>query len=332
MHKPELISIIVPVYNVEKYLQRCVDSLVAQTYENIEIVLVDDGSTDKSGEICDRLAKKNSTIKVIHKANGGQSSARNAGLMACNGEYIGFIDSDDWVAADMYQYMVKLLQEKNAEGTQINSKYAYEYTMDLGVEAERINVFKGKEILQQYMISSTITGSYSVCRCLFKRTAISELRFREGKINEDIDFKYKALSNCVTFVESSLCKYFYFQSTGSTTTSGLRERDFDLYEAAEELYKLTKDEEYGSIRFLGEVKKARTAFSLLSKIAYYGVQDKDINKKRIIKKLTKEHRKNLECLLKSPMKMSRKLVAILLAINYNALKIPLELLKALHLV
>lgn len=109
MRKP-LISIIVPVYNVEKYLSKCLDSLVNQTYENIEIVCVDDGSIDSSGEICDEYAKKDARIKVIHKENGGLSDARNVGLETINGEYVMFIDSDDWIDKDTCDYCINTLK------------------------------------------------------------------------------------------------------------------------------------------------------------------------------------------------------------------------------
>ena len=102
------VSIIVPCWGVEKYLDRCVESLVNQTLTDIEIILVDDGSTDNCPAMCDRWAEKDSRIKVIHKENGGLSSARNAGLDACTGDYIGFVDSDDWIEPDMYEYLLNI--------------------------------------------------------------------------------------------------------------------------------------------------------------------------------------------------------------------------------
>lgn len=100
------ISVIVPVYNVAPYLKKCVDSIINQTFTDIEIILVDDGSTDESGTICDQYAQKDSRVKVIHKPNGGLSDARNSGLEVCSGEYIGFVDSDDWISPDMYETLI----------------------------------------------------------------------------------------------------------------------------------------------------------------------------------------------------------------------------------
>ena len=113
-HNP-LISVIVPVYNVAEYLSRCVDSILAQSYENLQIILVDDGSTDDSGKICEEYAKKDARIQVIHQNNGGLSSARNAGLDLASGEYIGFVDSDDWIEPEMYAEMLARMEKYDAQ-------------------------------------------------------------------------------------------------------------------------------------------------------------------------------------------------------------------------
>ena len=110
-----LISVIIPVYNVEKYLEKCINSVIGQTYKNIEIIIVDDGSTDKSGLICDFFAGKDTRIVVIHKVNGGLSSARNAGLDIAKGDYIGFVDSDDWIEPDMYECLLCNMLKENAD-------------------------------------------------------------------------------------------------------------------------------------------------------------------------------------------------------------------------
>ena len=110
-----LISVIVPIYNVEKYLDRCVDSIINQTYKNLEIILVDDGSPDNCLAICDSWAEKDRRIKVIHKENGGVSSARNSALDIASGDYIGFVDSDDWIEPDMYEILIKNAKKYDAD-------------------------------------------------------------------------------------------------------------------------------------------------------------------------------------------------------------------------
>ena len=111
----EKISVIVPVYNVEQYLERCVDSIINQTYKNLEIILVNDGSTDNSGQLCDELAKKDDRIRVIHKKNGGLSDARNVGIDEAESELIGFIDSDDYIDEDMYELLINNMKNANAD-------------------------------------------------------------------------------------------------------------------------------------------------------------------------------------------------------------------------
>ena len=123
MKEDYLISIIVPVYKVEKYLQECVTSIQNQTYRNLEIILVDDGSPDKSGKLCNEYAKRDSRIKVIHKVNGGLSSARNAGLKIAKGEYIGFVDSDDYIRKNMYEKLLDACIQNKTEIAACNYNY-----------------------------------------------------------------------------------------------------------------------------------------------------------------------------------------------------------------
>ncbi|MGE4284436.1 MAG: glycosyltransferase family 2 protein [Clostridia bacterium] len=325
------ISIIVPVYNVEKYIGRCVESLLAQTYKNIEILLINDGSTDNSLALCKELeAKYQNIIKVLNQENKGQSSARNYGLQNISGEFIGFVDSDDWIEKDMYEYLHNLIVANDADVAQIDFVMSNRFPFEVKNPQEKLELFNDKEILQYFMTTTTTTtGSYSVCRCLFKKDLLSRLYFREGKINEDIDYKYLALSRAKRFVVSNQIKYVYFQGSSSTTRGGLRRKDFDLYDAAEELYKLTQKEDYGTIRFLGEVKKARTSFSLLSKIVYYGLSDDSLNKKNTIMTLKRDLRKGLGILLKAPLGIPRKVLALVMVVNIS---IPTQIFRVLRII
>lgn len=310
------VSIIVPVYKVEQYLDRCVQSLLRQTYSNIEVILIDDGSPDNCPQLCDEYALKYDNIKVIHQPNMGLSEARNSGLRKSTGDYLSFLDSDDWIEEDTISYCMNLINANGADAIQ------YE-TMNVSTErkfhqpAEKINLYKEKEILQYYLDSSTRSGSYSVCRCIFTSRLAKKYKFRLGKLNEDIDYKYKVLSECNLLVVSNQYKYHYWQGGDSLSTGGLKNKDFDLYDAGNLLAELTANEMYGNIRFLGEVKRARTPFSLLCKIAYYGIADKNIDKKHTVAKLISEHRSFLWTLLKAPIPFSRKILSILFAINYK---------------
>lgn len=322
------ITVAIPVYNVEKYLRRCVDSVLNQTYKNLEVILVDDGSQDGSPTICDEYAHRDSRVTAIHKNNGGQSSARNAALdCLLTGDYVTFIDSDDWIAPDTYEYCVKMLHEYHADSVEFRPVLiSTEAPIDI-TRPENVKLYDGKEIIQFYMYTAVTIGNNSMCNCIFPKEYFEGIRFREGKINEDIDFKYRILSRCKRYAVSNQVKYFYWQSGCSTSTGGLKMADFDLYEAAEELYQLSKDETYGTIAQLGRIKKARTPLSLLCKIAYYGVADKRINRKDAIKKLTKEIRLELRTLLHSPIPLSRKVLAILFAVNYNVAAFSINLGK-----
>lgn len=322
-----MISVIIPVYNVEKYLDRCVQSVFRQTYKNIEIILVDDGSPDSCGKMCDEYVEKYPNVSCIHKPNGGLASARNAGLQKASGSYIGFLDSDDWVAEDMYEYLFNFLNEYNAEAAQIEYKEVYSESEFIKQPKENVSVYRGKDILQYYMTSTTINGNYSVCSCLFKKQVLEGICFREGRINEDIDYKYKVLEKCDSFVVGNLYKYYYFQSTGSITTSGLRKRDFQLYEAADALAQLSAKETYGTIAKLGRVKQARTAFSLLSRIAYYGYSNEITDSVSVEKKLIAEHRGNMMLLLRSPIPLSRKILSVMFAISFSLSKKTISVLK-----
>ena len=238
------------------------------------------------------------------------------------GDYIAFVDSDDWIANDTYEYCIKILDKyKGAKAVQFDVKLTDVENINLTQLKEVINVYKNKEILDYYLLSSTQkSGGFSVWRCLFEAPTAKRYRFREGKINEDIDYKYKVLRDCNEWVVTNHIGYFYWQEGNSTSSGKLKARDFQLYEAAEELYKLTRNETYGNIAFLGKVKKARTAFSLLCRIAIWGIGDKSFNEKDIIKQLVKEHRKNVWTLLKAPLPLSRKILSVMFAVNFSVTK------------
>lgn len=323
------VSVIIPVYNVEKYLRRCVDSVLAQTYKNLEVILVDDGSPDGCPQICDEYATRDSRVTALHKKNGGQSSARNAALdCPLTGDYVTFVDSDDWIAPDTYEYAISIIEKHQAQAMQFDVKLTSDEASKPDETTEDIKVLKDKEILEYYLDSSTRrSGGFSVWRCVFDAPTAKRYRFREGKINEDIDWKYKILRDCQTWVVSNQQKYFYWQGGESTSAGGLKRRDFQLREAADLLAELTASETYGSIAFLGQVKKARTAFSLLSKIAYFGVADPTINKKETVKELTKEHRGNLKTLLKAPLPLSRKVLAVMFAMSFPMTEAAIHLAK-----
>lgn len=178
-NKKSLISVLVAIYNVEKYLPQCIDSILTQTYHNLEIVLVDDGSTDNSGKICDEYAAKDSRVKVIHKKNGGLVSARNAGLDVATGKYIGFVDGDDWIEPQTYQSALELIEKYQADIVKWGKKQALHKKITPIKLLGKPGVYEGKEITEVLVhIIKGDTVDPNIVSCLFKREIIERYKLR----------------------------------------------------------------------------------------------------------------------------------------------------------
>lgn len=187
------ISVVVPVYNMEKYMDRCMQALLHQTYENLEIILVDDGSTDNSPMMCDDYAGKDPRVKVIHKENGGSSTARNAGILAATGHYIGFLDSDDYPDPDMYETLIKVALEKNAVITQTMSRdFDEEGTMvkDAYKSGGGVSFITKDEMFRLLMLH---VGDSSFCTKLIRADFMKQYAFPEHKLNEDFELLLRML-------------------------------------------------------------------------------------------------------------------------------------------
>lgn len=209
----ELISIIVPVYNVEQYLEKCVKSITKQTYENIEIILVNDGSTDTSGKICDKLKLEDNRIKVIHKENGGLSDARNAGLKKAKGEYIGFVDSDDYIKEDMFETLYNLNKNCNSEISIISYYEIYKDKIISVRESNEVQQYDKigaiKELLKDRNIQSYAWNK------LFKKELFSDLEFPTNKNFEDIATTLLLFEKAKKVVLLEQPKYYYVRRDDS---------------------------------------------------------------------------------------------------------------------
>lgn len=209
----DLISIIVPIYNVEQYLNQCLQSVCSQSYDNLEIILVDDGSSDRSPELCDEWAEKDSRIHVIHKQNGGLSDARNTGISCAKGEYIAFVDSDDWIEKDMYQKLWSELQQNNAQIAACKIVKVFEATSEEQKIYSKQKVFTSKEALQ------TLLKGQDFCAVawnkLYRRDVIGDIRFPVGRLHEDEFFTYRVIANASRLVLVPEAKYYYRQRAGS---------------------------------------------------------------------------------------------------------------------
>lgn len=219
----KLISVVVPVYNVQDFLDRCVESLVSQVYENIEIILIDDGSSDHSGPMCDAWERQDSRIKVIHTPNRGVSSARNTGLDCAQGEYVCFVDSDDYVSRDYVGRMYELIIENHADialtGYYFSSNGVFKETDS----DSPIEVYDYKEIITEYSLRNKFIAGV-VCK-LFSKEIIEGLRFDTAiRIAEDALFTHLALERCHTIVYKGDALYCYFLRSGSAMHAGFDER------------------------------------------------------------------------------------------------------------
>lgn len=207
--KEALISIIVAVYNIKEYLPRCVDSILAQTYKNLEIILVDDGSTDGSGKICDDYAVRDKRIRVIHKKNGGLSDARNAGLEVAKGDYIGFVDGDDWIEPGMYCAMYEACEEEHAQIAVCRYKQITKSGVIDASTNHSVSLSK-TEALEIYVCGDERYLIYnSVWSKLFLAKLIFGMRFPVGKNSEDIMFTTKAFCKMERLVYLDTAYYNY---------------------------------------------------------------------------------------------------------------------------
>lgn len=223
----ELISIIVPVYNVQDYLERCINSIWEQTYKNLEIILVDDGSTDNSGQMCDAYAKKDARIKVVHKENGGLSDARNAGLRVATGQYIGYVDSDDWIEPQMYEKMYKACKDYNADLAVCRYHCEYEGSeKESGTDQE--SVFDREMLLNIYICGHNDYVIYnSVWSKLFSAGLVKDMIFPKGRNSEDIMYTTRAFCRAKKAVYIDSFFYHYVvDRAGSIMNEKRMERMF----------------------------------------------------------------------------------------------------------
>ncbi len=208
-----LISIIIPVYKVEKYLEKCIQSVINQTYENLQIILVDDGSPDNCGKICDEYAKKDHRIEVIHKSNGGLSDARNKGLEIAKGEYIGFVDSDDYIEADMYEVLYNLLKQYNADVSICNFYTVSQEKIAIKNADNGIKEYNRIEILKEILLDNNIQ-SYAWNK-LYKKDLFDEIKYPVGKKYEDIGTTFYLLEKCNKVVVTGKPEYYYINRQDS---------------------------------------------------------------------------------------------------------------------
>lgn len=213
----KLVSIIVPIYNVERYLSKCIESIVKQTYTNLEIILIDDGSTDNCLTICDEYAIRDSRIRVIHKKNGGQSSARNIGLDNCAGEYISFVDSDDWISENMIEEMVRNIEKFEADISIIGYSMVWENGKIQKMSVENVELLFDHDEAMKAWLSQKYFKNF-VWDKLFKQELFKDIRFPEGQnFMEDAAIGTLLFNRSSLIIYSGRIGYYYYQRKGSAT-------------------------------------------------------------------------------------------------------------------
>ena len=235
----KLISIIVPVYNVEKYLKKCVYSILNQSYKNLEVILVNDGSTDNSGKICDELSREDSRINVYHKDNGGLSDARNYGVAKANGEYVGFVDSDDYIDQYMYENLYKAIRKYNTQIAECGITRVYKNNkLRPHYDGEEYSLVVDREgYLKEYLENRKVYGA-AVCKLLSIDLA-KVLKFPDGKVYEDVFYTLELLKKVDKYTLISGNYYYYYIRGNSITTKTFSSRDMDYIEIIDKIGEYT---------------------------------------------------------------------------------------------
>ena len=303
MEQP-LISVIVPVYNVENLLKRCVDSILAQTYENLEILLVDDGSKDSSGAICDAYAAKDSRVHVIHKENGGQSSARNMALDVAKGEYIAFVDSDDWIVPDAYEAM---LDQARKHGVKLVCAGRFDVsgeTMEVtpGLCPGKQEVLSAREMLGRIFLWDNCDSA--PWDKLYHRSVFRDIRFPAKSGSEDVAVVYLLVEQAGRVAMLDKPVYYYFHRANSTTTGKLSPVHFRFHEYTEIIYPYIC-ERYPEI---GDNVRYFRVRSLIYTIQSIDLADRDAQEKyaEVYREQKKKLREHAWFILTSPLFGSRE--------------------------
>lgn len=267
LKEPIFVSIIVPIYNVEEYLNECINSILHQSYKNLELILVDDGSPDNCGKLCDEYAKSYKNIKVIHRINEGLSSARNAGIDAAEGDYFAFVDSDDCIHPDYLQTLVALAVEYNADLTCCDYVQG-ENCVWKNLTKTTITVRNGDEVIDNMFINDTVITV--VWNKLYKRDFFTKLKLRypDGKIYEDMVLTPQILSHTKRMIITNKPLYFYRVRKDSITSSTFSLKKLDMIEGIEFrilFFKSIKKEKLYYLELEGYIRKLLRFYRIMRK-------------------------------------------------------------------
>lgn len=273
MNESPLVSVIIPVYNVEAYLKRCLDSVVNQTYKNLQIILVDDGSLDNCGVICDQYAAKDNRITVIHQENGGLSAARNTGIELIRGDYTTFVDSDDWIHLNMIKVMVEVALEKDVDVVTCNHLPIWndDVTEQIDDKNNKVTITQIDDYLKRYFRVSEEKILYYAWGKLYKSTLIVHNMYPVGLTHEDILGTFRAIKGVQKVAEIDCAYYYYYQSKNSITHTRFSERNFDYFP----VFDILISECEGEYKNFAKYNKLLYAYSVLLRMAREGVARSD---------------------------------------------------------
>lgn len=304
------ISVIVPVYKAEQYLERCVKSILEQTYQNFELILVDDGSPDGSPNLCDKWAEKDNRVHVIHKKNGGASSARNAGLKIAKGTWIAFVDSDDWLDKTAFKTLYDLAIRYDVPMAIGGMKVIQDDTGTQAIAKEETIVLSQTDLLERFFRLKGEPDTHSVCGAIIQRDILDGYTFIEGKMNEDVEVCYYLARKCEAAVYTDAPLYNYFKNVEGVTNSGFSKKKLDLLDVWEVVQKQV--EQYTpEYRYACEMNCKRARFTLLTQMNINGYDHQDPFMTKTKKKLKSEVRRAFWELMKWKMPVSRKLILVL---------------------
>lgn len=312
MNDNALISVIIPVYNVEQYLNRCMDSIINQTYRNLEIILIDDGSTDNSGKICDEYKLKDNRIKVIHKENGGVSSARNVGLDIAKGNYIGFVDSDDYIENDMYEILYELLVRNKTDISCCN-KFVFNKNKNKFITSESFPTKDG--ILSFDDILNDPKHDFYIWNKLFNKNLIEHIRFNEQlTLGEDLIFTYEVLKKMNKIVFYKKPKYYYCDNSNSITRTRIfKEEYINQILFYEELLNYCEKNKLK----IGYKKYKHLQINWIINFLSWIARETPIRNKESLELLVKYARKNLFYFMFGKFGIKSKIFLIVSCLNFN---------------
>lgn len=324
-----LISVIVPVYRVEAFLDRCINSIIHQTFKDFEVILVDDGSPDNCPKMCDEWAEKDNRIAVLHCKNQGLSAARNAGIRIAKGEYLTFIDSDDWIADTMLEDLLTLIQKSKADIAIcdfIRTDGTKQIKNPSGTEE---HIYTKDEFIKIIMkVNGNRNIHYAWAKLYTRKTIDFESHYPVGMLNEDVEGMFKAVIRADTIAETNKIGYCYYENPDSISRKKFGKNFLCLPEVWERVLKIAETDAPEYLDYVN-YNLMRIDFTVLMDMILYG--DKETDEKYAAERIELKKRLsgNMKKLLSGYAPLNRKLLMILICYCYPPTKLLLRIIKAL---